>query len=359
MQKLVILAFIVAITAAKFVDIHTTLAQINADPFGHVVLSAIKAHLQAQTPANEVNMLLNAVGAGIVQDQNDHDHNFELDTTTNNRIVEDLEKEILYHQNQIAANTQLRDDTIEALAVSEEDIRVTIQDIANNEVTQAREEATRNQQHETFVSKVAAIDDVIDAIDDAAKLIQHLSLGASFAQIKTKFDSLQKKLSDNTTHSALLQPVIAALTELATHGVNQKALTKIAQLLSEIRQQLVQEKTAKTDVEERQAAHWAEFSVHLANEHTRLVERKAQLEVQIQEQKDTIEDAISWIEFHSLELENSEERLAGQQAWFSVQSQIYETQTAERTAQQEIVDRLQEHISEKLQTTAQFIASRN
>ncbi|CAD8176145.1 unnamed protein product [Paramecium pentaurelia] len=359
MQKLAILALVFAITASKFVDTHTSLAQINADPFGHVVLSAIKAHLQAQTPANEVNMLLNAVGAGIVQDQNDHDHAFELDTTTNNRIVEDLEKEILYHQNQIAANTQLRDDTIEALAVSEEDIRVTIQDIANNEATYAREEATRNQQHETFVAKIAAIDDVIDAIDDAAKLIQHLSLGASFAQIKTKFDSLHKKLSDNTSHSALLQPVITALTELATHGVNQKALTKIAQLLSEIRQQLVQEKAAKTDVEERQAAHWAEFSVHLANEHTRLVERKAQLEVQIQEQKDTIEDAISWIEFHTLELENSEERLAGQQAWFAVQSQIYETQTSERTAQQEIVDRLQEHISEKLSTTAQFIASRN
>jgi hypothetical protein len=38
----------------------------------------------------------------------------------------------------------LRDDTIEALAVSEEDIRVTIQDIAPNEATYAREEATRN-----------------------------------------------------------------------------------------------------------------------------------------------------------------------------------------------------------------------
>ncbi|CAK70085.1 unnamed protein product (macronuclear) [Paramecium tetraurelia] len=35
------------------------------------------------------------------------------------------------------------------------------------------------------------------------------------------------------------------------------------------------------------------------------------------------------------------------------------TQTAERAAQNEIVDRLQEHISEKLSTTAQFISKRN
>ncbi|CAD8080463.1 unnamed protein product [Paramecium sonneborni] len=359
MQKLAILTLVLALAAAKFVDTHASLAQIDSNPFGNVVLSAIKAHLQAQTPANEVNMLLNGVAAGLQQDQNDHDHAFELDTTTNNRIVEDLEKEILYHQNQISSNTQLRDDTIEALAVSEEDIRVVIQDIATNEQTYAREEATRNQQHETFVSKIAAIDDVIDAIDEAAKLIQHLSLGASFVQVKSKYETVHKRLTDNTSHSQLLQPVVVALTELATHGVNQKALTKIAQLLSEIRQQLVSEKAAKTDVEERQAAHWAEFSVHLSNEHTRLVERKAQLEVQIQEQKDTIEDAQSWIEFHTLELENSEERLAGQQAWYAVQSEIYETQTAERAAQNEIVDRLQEHISEKLSTTAQFISKRN
>lgn len=122
-----------------------------------------------------------------------------------NQITDDLEKEVNYHNNQIEANTKLRDDTVEALAQSEEDIRVTIADIENNRATYAREEATRQNQHDTYVAKVAAIDDVIEAIDDAAKLIQHLSLGASFAQVRTKFDSLHKRLSDNTSHTALLQ----------------------------------------------------------------------------------------------------------------------------------------------------------
>ena len=65
MQKLAILTLVVALVAAKHVDTHTSLAQIDADPFGNVVLSAIKTHLQAQTPANEVNMLLNGVAAGL------------------------------------------------------------------------------------------------------------------------------------------------------------------------------------------------------------------------------------------------------------------------------------------------------
>jgi hypothetical protein len=45
MQKLAILTLVVALVASKHVDTHTSLAQIDADPFGNVVLSAIKTHL--------------------------------------------------------------------------------------------------------------------------------------------------------------------------------------------------------------------------------------------------------------------------------------------------------------------------
>ncbi|KAM3131279.1 hypothetical protein pb186bvf_016597 [Paramecium bursaria] len=362
MQKLVLIALVVALAAAsahpRYVDAHQSLAQIDADPFGNIVLSTIKAHIQAQTPANEINMLLNAVGAGIAQDQSEHDHVNRTDQTAFNQISSDLENNINYHNLQINVNTKLRDDTTEALAQSEVDIRETIKDIASNEDTFAREQATREAQHALWVSKTAAIDDVIEAIDDASKLIQHLSLGASFAQVRTKYEAIHKKLSESNEHTAILQPVITALTELATHGVNQKALTRISQLLSEIRQNLVAEKADKLQTEERQAANWAAFSAHLTNEHARLVERKSQLEVTIQEQKDTIEDANEWIEFHTVELEVAVEALAEIEAWEANEQELYETQTAERAGQQEVVDRLQEHISEKLAGTAQYVARR-
>lgn len=90
MQKLAILALVLALATAnvhpRFSDSHTSLAQIDAHPFGNVVLSAVKAHLQAQTPANEINMLLNAVAAGIAQDQSDHDKAHDLDVITCNRV---------------------------------------------------------------------------------------------------------------------------------------------------------------------------------------------------------------------------------------------------------------------------------
>jgi hypothetical protein len=43
------------------------------------------------------------------------------------------------------------------------------------------------------------------AVDDGIKLIQHLQLGASFAQLKSKYDSVLNKLKENTSHEALLK----------------------------------------------------------------------------------------------------------------------------------------------------------
>jgi hypothetical protein len=49
-----------------------------------------------------------------------------------------------YHFAEIGANTELRDNTIAALADAEKDLRETIKDIDENEKLYAREQATRN-----------------------------------------------------------------------------------------------------------------------------------------------------------------------------------------------------------------------
>lgn len=49
MQKLAILALVLALAAAnthaRFADPQTVLAQIDADPFGNIILSAVQAHI--------------------------------------------------------------------------------------------------------------------------------------------------------------------------------------------------------------------------------------------------------------------------------------------------------------------------
>jgi hypothetical protein len=80
-------------------------------------------------------------------------------------------------------------------------------------------------------------------------------LGASFAQLKSKYDNVLTKLKENTSHEALLKPIIAALTELNTN-VNFKAIQQIAQLLAELRQHLVGAQNNLRENEEKQAANW-------------------------------------------------------------------------------------------------------
>lgn len=184
-----------------------------------------------------------------------------------------------------------------------------------------------------------------------------MSLGSSYAQLKNRFDAVQKKLEENTAHGALFQPIITALTELATK-VDQGAISKIIQLLQQLRQQLVEAQGNLRDTEERQVNRWAEFSSHLTNEHNRLVDRKQQLESAITNYRENIETSVHFLEVHQLELESSQEALEAQEQWCAHQEATYESQTTERSRQQEVIARVQEHLIEKLTATSQYLAGR-
>lgn len=83
------------------------------------------------------------------------------------------------------------DDNTAALAEAEIDVRQTIKDIESNEATFAQEQGTRNGQNAIWTRKHDEVTDAIAAIDEATKLVQHLSLGTSFTQLKGRFDAVQ------------------------------------------------------------------------------------------------------------------------------------------------------------------------
>lgn len=99
----------------------------------------------------------------------------------------------------------MRDDNSKALEEAEVDVRETVKDIEQNERTFAQEDGTRNQQHGTWTQKNSEHDEAIAAVDEATKLVQHLSLGTAFSQLKPRFEAVQKRLSENEAHGALFQ----------------------------------------------------------------------------------------------------------------------------------------------------------
>jgi DNA uptake protein ComE-like DNA-binding protein len=343
----------------RYTDTRTVLTEIDQDPFGNLVLSAIQTHIQAKAPEDEVILLLNQILGGILEDQRAHDAINRTDQAACDRITVDLDNNINYHEAQIVSNTQLRDDSVIALAEAEDDVRQTVKDISDNEAVFAREEATRNNQHSIWARKDGELEELLIAIDEASKLVQHLQLGASFAQVKTRFDSVNKKLTALQSQEALLKPIIAALSEVASStNVDFKSIAQIAELIAQLRQQLVGSRANLQDTETKQADNWAHFSGDLTEEHNRLQSRKDQLEATISLQKENIEIAEEYLEYHTLELENAQDGLAREEAWCAQQSETYDTQSGYRTNQIDLVQRIQEHVSEHLSAASQFLGGR-
>ncbi|CAK60940.1 unnamed protein product (macronuclear) [Paramecium tetraurelia] len=353
MRIVPVLTLILAVATARVAKTESPkeiLAQVNKDSFGNSVLSVLQLQLATGGPVGEIQILLNNIASQLNGDQKKADKVHESDTVAFEKIIADLEQEIAYHQTQIVALSNLRDSTTEALGEAEVEVRVVTSDIANNEKSFADESATRQSQHDTWVRKDAEHVDQIDAIDEASKIVQHLQAGVAFAQLKSRFEKVQAKLMESK--HALFKPLINALTQLASK-VDNKSIIKILELLAQIRQQLVASRASLLATEEKQAANWDSHK-----EHKRLVERKAFLENSIVQFKVTIQEAVEDLEDQTLFLEDAEDSLAIQERWAAEQESQYEAQTFEREQQLEVVERLQEVLTQKLSAASEFLQVR-
>ncbi|CAK67587.1 unnamed protein product (macronuclear) [Paramecium tetraurelia] len=324
------------------------LAQVNKDSFGNSILSVLQLQLATGGPVGEIQILLNNIASQLNGDQKKADKVHESDTVAFEKIIADLEQEIAYHQTQIVALSNLRDSTTEALGEAEVEVRVVTSDIANNEKSFADESATRQSQHDTWVRKDAEHVDQIDAIDEASKIVQHLQAGVAFAQLKSRFEKVQAKLMESK--HALFKPLINALTQLASK-VDNKSIIKILELLAQIRQQLVASRASLLATEEKQAANWEV-------QKWSLIRRTQEIKNSIVQFKVTIQEAVEDLEDQTLFLEDAEDSLAIQERWAAEQESQYEAQTFEREQQLEVVERLQEVLTQKLSAASEFLQIR-
>lgn len=146
LKSLTILAVVLAIASARGTQgPKEILAQVNKDSFGNSILSVLQLQLATGGPVGEIQILLNNIASQLNGDQKKADKVNESDTVAFEKIIADLEQEIVYHQNQIVALSNLRDATTEALGEAEAEVRVVTSDIANNEKSFADEQNTRTQ----------------------------------------------------------------------------------------------------------------------------------------------------------------------------------------------------------------------
>ena len=72
MQK-VILSLLLVTLVASFQDTKTVLTELDSDQFGNTLISMVQVYMQSKGSAEEVNLLLNTIASGIMENQNKHD----------------------------------------------------------------------------------------------------------------------------------------------------------------------------------------------------------------------------------------------------------------------------------------------
>lgn len=72
MQK-VILSLLLVTLVASFQDTKTVLTELDSDQFGNTLISMVQVYMQSKGSAEEVNLLLNTIASGILENQNKHD----------------------------------------------------------------------------------------------------------------------------------------------------------------------------------------------------------------------------------------------------------------------------------------------
>jgi uncharacterized protein YlxW (UPF0749 family) len=122
--------------------------------------------------------------------------------------------------------------------------------------------------------------------------------GASFIQVKNRFNKVLSRLQNQPRGSSLLfQPILQMMTQLASKS-DQDATKKILQLLSNLRVQIVESKSSDEAIENQQSANWQKFLADLVNELNTLQDQRQNLEQSILNYQSIIEESEGKVEYH-------------------------------------------------------------
>lgn len=131
-------------------------------------------------------------------------------------------------------------------------------------------QSERDLQYAEFQSKQKDHQEAVAAVDEAYALIEHLSGGASFIQVKGRFSKVLSRLQNQSSGSGLLfQPILSMMAQLSAKADIDSA-KKVLQLLANLRVQIVDSKSTDEDIEKQQTLNWQKFLSDLVNERNTL-----------------------------------------------------------------------------------------
>ncbi|CAD8098346.1 unnamed protein product [Paramecium sonneborni] len=358
MKTIFSLYFFFVISTATMKDSKVILTEIDSQRTGRIFLNAIQVGLATGSPVHEIQSYINNIRFMIEQEQKDADLFIQNTEASCNRLLHDFATNLAYHQQQFKAHSKIVEENTRNLEKSLNKIAEVSVEIEENQRKTNEGQSERDLQYSEFQSKQKDHLESITAIDEAYSLVEHLSSGSSFIQVKGRFTKVLSRLQNQSTSAGLLfQPIISMMTQMNSKA-DTEAAKKVLQLLANLRVQIVESKSQDEDIEKQQAQSWQKFLSDLINERNTLQDQRQNLEQAILNYQSIIEESEGKIEYHSAEIDRNQNNLDGQDQWCRQQQEIYQMESQQRVQSLDLISRIVDHIQDKIVTLKEYLRER-
>ncbi|CAD8111142.1 unnamed protein product [Paramecium primaurelia] len=355
-MRIVLLVLLSMALCKMGTDPKIILAEIDDHHMGKTFLNAIQISLATGSPVHEIQSYINNIRFMLEQEQKDADLYIQSTQASCNRLLHDFSTNLAYHQSQLKAHQKIVEENTSNLQRSLNKIAEVSVEIEENTKKTNAGQSERDLQYAEFQSKIKDHTEAIAAIDEAYALIEHLSSGSSFIQVKGRFNKVLQRLQNQST-GLLFQPILTMMTQLSSKSDSDTA-KKVLQLLANLRVQIVESKGNDESIEKQQSLNWQQFLADLTNEKNTLSDQRQNLEQAILNYQSIIEESEGKVEYHAAEVERNQSNLEGQDQWCRQQQDIYQMETQSRVQSQDLISRISDHIQDKIVTLKEYLRER-
>ncbi|CAD8069181.1 unnamed protein product [Paramecium primaurelia] len=334
------------VVSATMKDSKTILTEIDTQHTGRIFLNAIQIGLTTGSPVHEIQSYINNIRFMIEQEQKDADLFIQNTEASCSRLLHDFATNLAYHQQQFKAHSKIVEENSRNLERSLNKIAEVSVEIEENLRKTNEGQSERDLQYSEFQSKQKDHIESISSIDEAYALIEHLSGGSSFIQVKNRFTKVLYRLQNQSTSTGLLfQPIISMMTQMNSRADVDQAKKPTQEF--KLQRVNLKMKTLRNN----------NLKV-LINERNTLKDQRQNLEQAILNYQSIIEESEGKVEYHQGEVERNQNNLDGQDQWCRQQQEIYQMESQQRIQSLDLISRIVDHIQDKIVTLKEYLRER-
>ncbi|KAM3146373.1 hypothetical protein pb186bvf_001342 [Paramecium bursaria] len=348
----------ITLSFSRSIDHKQVLAEIDEYHVGNTFMNAIQIAMANGSPVPEIQSYINNIRFMLEQEQKDADAYIQNTQQQCQKLLLDFSTNYAYHASQLKAHQRIVEENNNNLQRSLNKIAEVSVEIEDNIKKTNRGQSERDVQYAEFQSKIKDHSEAIAAIDEAYSLIEHLQGGASFIQVKGRFNKvLQRLLNQPKSFQLLFQPIGNMMNQIASKQ-GSDAAKKILQLLSNLRIQISDTKSSDEDIEQQQSANWEKFLGDLTNEKNTLQDQRQNLEQAILNYQSIVQESEEKVEYHSIEFERNKQNVEMQDQWCRQQQDLYTLDTQSRRETLQLISLIVDHIQDKIVTLKEYLRER-